>query len=138
MELILQQSCTKLLKKPTILKPSSELLAACFTHYCRWLICVLTITHFSEHAFYLNFEGPRLFDLDRNDFSRLDDIIADRGSRALYFDEIQVLDGWERCVRQKLEDGFQLVITGSNASLLSRELGTKTAEVLPCHHFFDE
>src|SRR5690606_24660791 len=40
-------------------------------------------------------------------------------------DEIQVVDGWERYVRQKLDEGMQLVITGSNASLLSSELGTK-------------
>lgn len=78
-----------------------------------------------EHAFYLNFEDPRLFDLEPNDFSRLDDIIADRESRALFFDEIQAVVGWERYVRQKLDEGFQLVITGSNAALLSRELGTK-------------
>ncbi len=79
----------------------------------------------NEHTFYLNFEDPRLFELEHNDFSRLDDVIADLESRALYFDEIQVVDGWERYVRQKLDEGFQLVITGSNASLLSRELGTK-------------
>ncbi|TVQ74330.1 MAG: ATP-binding protein [Balneolaceae bacterium] len=78
-----------------------------------------------KHAFYLNFEDPRLFDLEHNDFPRIDDVIADRENRTLYFDEIQVLDGWERYVRQKLDEGFQLVITGSNASLLSRELGTK-------------
>ncbi len=78
-----------------------------------------------EDAFYFNFEDPRLFDLERNDFPRLDEVIADRESRTLYFDEIQVLDGWERYVRQKLDEGFQLVITGSNATLLSHELGTK-------------
>jgi len=43
----------------------------------------------------------------------------------LFFDEIQVVEGWERYVRQKLDQGFQLVVTGSNASLLSQELGTK-------------
>ena len=35
------------------------------------------------------------------------------------------LIGWERYVRQKLDENFKVVITGSNASLLSRELGTK-------------
>ncbi|MTI88454.1 MAG: ATP-binding protein [Balneolaceae bacterium] len=76
-------------------------------------------------AFYLNFEDPRLYDLELNDFTRLDELIAERESKALFFDEIQVVEGWERYVRQKLDEGFYLVITGSNASLLSSELGTK-------------
>ncbi len=37
----------------------------------------------------------------------------------------QIIPEWERYVRQKLDEGFKMVITGSNASLLSRELGTK-------------
>jgi predicted AAA+ superfamily ATPase len=43
----------------------------------------------------------------------------------LLFDEIQIIPEWERYVRQKLDEGFKIVITGSNASLLSKELGTK-------------
>ncbi len=45
--------------------------------------------------------------------------------KTLYFDEIQVVEGWEIYVRGKLDQNFQVVVTGSNASLLSRELGTK-------------
>lgn len=78
-----------------------------------------------QEAFYLNFEDPRLYELELNDFTRLDQIITEQKSNILFFDEIQVIDGWERYVRQKLDEGFQLVITGSNASLLSSELGTK-------------
>lgn len=36
-----------------------------------------------------------------------------------------IIEGWERYVRQKLDEGLKLVITGSSATLLSRELGTK-------------
>lgn len=78
-----------------------------------------------QNAFYLNFEDPRLYGLELNDFSRLDELIADLNCKILFFDEIQVANGWERYVRHKLDEGFQLVITGSNASLLSKELGTK-------------
>ncbi len=78
-----------------------------------------------QQAFYLNFEDPRLFGLELNDYSRLDEVITDLNYKVLFFDEIQVAEGWERYVRQKLDEGFQLVITGSNASLLSNELGTK-------------
>lgn len=76
-------------------------------------------------AFYLNFEDPRLYDLELNDFTRLDEVISEGESRELLFDEIQVVEGWERYVRQKLDEGFKTIITGSNASLLSSELGTK-------------
>lgn len=38
---------------------------------------------------------------------------------------MQIIDGWEGYVRQKLDEGFKLVITGSNASLPGKELGTK-------------
>lgn len=76
-------------------------------------------------ALYLNFEDPRMYEFEFNDFTRLDGAIAATGSRVLLFDEIQVQKGWELYVRQKLEEGFKVVVTGSNASLLSRELGTK-------------
>jgi predicted AAA+ superfamily ATPase len=76
-------------------------------------------------AVYLNFEDPRLYEFDRKDFTRLDKVIAATGSKVLLFDEIQIIPEWERYVRQKLDEGYKLVITGSNASLLSRELGTK-------------
>lgn len=76
-------------------------------------------------AFYMNFEDPRLYEFEINDFTRLDELITDQKSRTLLFDEVQVVEGWERYVRQKLDENFQLVITGSNASLLSSESGTK-------------
>lgn len=76
-------------------------------------------------AYYVNFEDPRLYDFELNDFTRLDEVIEEQGTEVLFFDEIQVIDGWERYVRQKLDEGFKLVITGSNASLLSSELGSK-------------
>jgi len=76
-------------------------------------------------VFYLNFESPHLYDFSISDFIRLDNIIDRLGSKILFFDEIQLVEGWEMFVRQKLDDGFQVVITGSNASLLSKELGTR-------------
>ncbi len=83
------------------------------------------LKHRFAEAFYLNFEDPRLIDMELNDFTRLDHIITELEHKVLFFDEIQVIDGWERYVRQKMDEAFQIVITGSNASLLSSELGTK-------------
>lgn len=76
-------------------------------------------------ALYLNFEDPRLYEFDIKDFVKLDEVVRGMDSKVLLFDEIQIIPEWERYARQKLDEGFKLVITGSNASLLSRELGTK-------------
>ena len=74
---------------------------------------------------FLSFEDPRLFNFEISDFEILDGIIENTNSETLFFDEIQIIDGWEIFVRQKLDEGFRVVVTGSNASMLSRELGTK-------------
>jgi len=78
-----------------------------------------------ENTFFLNFDDPRLFDFERNDFERLDNIIFEGGFKKVFFDEIQIIPEWERYIRQKLDEKIEVVVTGSNASLLSRELGTK-------------
>ena len=75
--------------------------------------------------FYLNFDDIRLVDFTPADFGLLDRIIAESGANLLFFDEIQSAEHWELYVRQKLDEGFQVVVTGSNASLLSRELGSR-------------
>ena len=78
-----------------------------------------------ERFLYLNFESPHLYEFSLSDFSRLDNLIAEKGATTLFFDELQLVKGWEMYVRQKLDEGFRVIITGSNASLLSKELGTK-------------
>jgi predicted AAA+ superfamily ATPase len=78
-----------------------------------------------EKVLYLNFESPQLFEFSLSDFARLDNVIAQKKISTLFFDEIQLVEGWEMYVRQKLDENFQIIITGSNASLLSKELGTK-------------
>jgi len=76
-------------------------------------------------VFYFNFEDMRLYDFQTPDFQLLDNVIQASKARELYFDEIQIIPKWELYVRQKLDQGCRIAITGSNASLLSRELGTK-------------
>ena len=44
--------------------------------------------------------------------------------KTYYFDEIQNVDQWERFVRRLHDTGNKIYITGSNARMLSRELGT--------------
>jgi predicted AAA+ superfamily ATPase len=78
-----------------------------------------------DTVLYLNFESPHLYEFSLSDFTRLDNIIAQKSPNTLFFDELQLVEGWEMYVRQKLDEGLQVIITGSNASMLSRELGTK-------------
>lgn len=78
-----------------------------------------------EKVLFLNFDDPRLSNFELSDFELLDEIIENKKYEILFFDEIQVVTGWELYIRQKLDEGFRVAVTGSNASLLSRELGTK-------------
>lgn len=78
-----------------------------------------------EGSYYLNFEDPRLYAFDKTDFSKLDELLVELGCKTIFLDEIQVVEDWERYIRHLLDTGYRVVITGSNASLLSKELGTK-------------
>jgi len=80
---------------------------------------------FTDHTLYINFEDPRLTGFDITDFNRLHEIVTEKEINILFFDEIQNIDKWENFVRFKLDEGYRIFITGSNASMLSRELGTK-------------
>lgn len=91
----------------------------------------------NKNVLFLNFEDIRLAGFENDDFRRLDKVITRKKANTLFFDEIQELVNWELYVRQKLDEGFKVVVTGSNASLMSTELGTKltgrhmTTEVFP-------
>lgn len=76
-------------------------------------------------ALYLNFEDPRLINFTLDDFPRLENIAEEAGRSLLLLDEVQNIDKWELYARMANEKGIPLYITGSNASMLSRELGTR-------------
>jgi predicted AAA+ superfamily ATPase len=75
-------------------------------------------------VFYFNFADIRLYEFLASDFVLLDEIIRESGKKILFFDEIQIIKGWELYVRQKLDQSVRVIITGSNAQMLSVELGT--------------
>ena len=80
-----------------------------------------------ETLFYCNLEDTRLYDLTPRDFPTLLSIIdelAPDGAR-VFLDEVQEVEGWQRLVRTLLDRGRPVCLTGSNASLLGRELGAK-------------
>src|SRR5690606_25133704 len=77
-----------------------------------------------QDALYLNFDDIRLSGFDIGDFTRLHREIEKRGIKILFFDEIQIIEGWEKYINQLLREKYKVFITGSNASMLSVELGT--------------
>ena len=80
-----------------------------------------------EEFLYVNFEDERLKDFKAREFNDLYEVMVELfGKRSnLMLDEVQNIDGFELFVRRFQEQGFKIFITGSNATLLSRELGTK-------------
>lgn len=78
-----------------------------------------------QGSIYLNFEDPRLAGFDLSDFNRLQEIAVKQEITTWFFDEIQNVNQWESFVRFRLDEDNKIFITGSNASLLSKELGTK-------------
>ena len=71
-----------------------------------------------------NFEDSRVYGFEVQDFQKLDEIMP-RDTPAYFFNEIQNVEKWELYVRQLHDRGSKVFITGSNASLLSKELGAR-------------
>ena len=80
-----------------------------------------------KKGYYLNLEDPRLEGFELSDFTKTEIIMKELyGEGGVYFfDEIQNVEKWEKFIRYLIDKKERVIITGSNASLLSRELGTK-------------
>ena len=76
-----------------------------------------------EFSFF-NFEDTRVVDFETSDFNKLDEIFGEDATH-YFFDEIQNVAKWEIFIRNLHDRGKTICITGSNASLLSKELGTR-------------
>src|SRR3989338_3108619 len=88
--------------------------------------------------YYLNLEDVRLEGFELSDFVKADEIFVELyGKNGVYFlDEVQVVSKWEKFVRSLVDKKRKVVLTGSNASLLSRDLGTLlTGRHLSCELF---
>ena len=85
----------------------------------------------AERCLFINFEDPRLagaltwptLDALADAF---DEAVGTGAPRTLFLDEIQHVEGWQRWLRSQLDRpaGRQVVVSGSNAHLLSGELGS--------------
>lgn len=79
-----------------------------------------------EKDYYLSFDDDRLLHFTVEDFQTLYEVfMEDFGiQHTFYFDEIQLIPGWERFVDRLNNHGNRIYVTGSNAFMLSKELGT--------------
>jgi len=80
----------------------------------------------TQQDYSINFDDDRLVNFKVEDFQVLYELFVEMygPQDSFYFDEIQNIPHWERFVRRLHEQGKKIVITGSNASMLSVELGT--------------
>jgi predicted AAA+ superfamily ATPase len=80
--------------------------------------------HLNQPFVFFNFEDPRVFGFNVEDFTKLDEVFGDDNNN-YFFDEAQSVAHWEIYMRSLHDREKRVFITGSNASLLSKELGTR-------------
>jgi predicted AAA+ superfamily ATPase len=78
-------------------------------------------------GYYLNFDDDRLINFLVDDFQKLTEVFHELyGEKQYYYlDEIQNIKGWELFARRLRDEEKKLYVTGSNATMLSKELGTR-------------
>lgn len=91
------------------------------------LLAQIAKTYLNDNFYYINFEDERLINFKVEEFDLVREVLISLfGEKKIFLlDEIQNAVGWERFVRRLHDQGYKFIITGSNASLLSAELGTK-------------
>ena len=78
-----------------------------------------------EDILYINFEDERLASIKSEELGLLLDAyweMYDQKYPLIYLDEIQNISGWEKFARRLSEEKRKVMITGSNAKMLSREI----------------
>jgi uncharacterized protein len=91
-----------------------------------------------EGFYYINFEDDRFLGFLVEDADSLYGMLVEIfGERKIFIiDEVQNIPGWEHFVRRMMDLGMKFYISGSNASLLSRELGDRlTGRYVPIELF---
>ena len=89
-------------------------------------LCFNALRKAGVHYAYANFDDERLEELETKDLDNvLQTLYKIYGKfEYLFLDEIQNIDGWPLFVNRLLRQRIHIIITGSNAKLLSTELAT--------------
>ena len=79
-----------------------------------------------QRDYFFNFDDDRLGNFTVEHFQQLYEVFIELYGEEDYFffDEIQNIVGWEHFVKRLYNSGKKVFITGSNARMLSKELGT--------------
>ncbi len=80
-----------------------------------------------DDCLYINFEDERIRYMEASELGIILDCYAEMyGERRpwVYLDEIQVIDGWQQFVRRLADQQYRVMVTGSNAKMLSSEIAT--------------
>lgn len=92
-----------------------------------------------DEIIYINFEDERLVGMDISDLNAILEVHARLSDKRpmLFLDEIQNIDGWEKFARRLADNKYKVIITGSNARMLSVDVAATlggrylTREVFP-------
>ena len=89
-------------------------------------LCFNALRKAGVHYAYANFDDERLEELETKDLDNVLQTLYKIYGKFdyLFFDEIQNIDGWPLFVNRLLRQKIHIIITGSNAKLLSTELAT--------------
>lgn len=79
-----------------------------------------------DDILYINFEDERLQHPQVAELHEIVDAYRELYDRQpiVLLDEIQIIDGWEQFVRRLADEKYRVIVTGSNAKMLSREIYT--------------
>ena len=89
-------------------------------------LCVQALRHLGKDFAYANFDDERLAGLSAKQLNDVLEVLYKiYGSfNHLFLDEIQTVDGWPLFVNRLLRKKIHVILTGSNAKLLSSDLAT--------------
>lgn len=88
---------------------------------------VLAHQFFAEKNYgYVNFDDEQFLQMDASQLNDVFEILLEINPQMDYLllDEVQNIEGWELFVNRLQRRGIRMVVTGSNAHLLSKELAT--------------
>ena len=87
---------------------------------------LLSQGHGIEEVCYFNFEDDRLGVMTLADLDTIKSAYEEMFDTqpVFFFDEIQIVEGWEKFARRLADQRYRVYITGSNAKMLSSEIAT--------------
>ena len=82
--------------------------------------------HSWDEIVYLNFEDERLAGMSVEDLNKILEVHGQLSDKRpmLFLDEMQNIEGWEKFARRIADNKYKVVITGSNAKMLSKDVAS--------------